>query len=146
MKFTVIVPEWRCGGYSPNSNGEGLTGLCNRSGYKCCLGFVTNQLGVPIEVFKAAGNVDSIFCITNPYEIPEEWIGRLKPLLVAEAKLPEPDEQKYFDTDFTDAAIKINDDEDITLQERIQKLKEHFASAGHEIEFVNADGSEYVIT
>lgn len=130
MKFVIDRSKWRCGGDGPFRRGIGPTHMTNRDGFKCCLGQCGSQLGVPD---------DSMLLMATPCAVAVNWADageRMSPVLVelTAGRLPE-------DSALSAAAMDINDDENISHDEREAKLRELFASHGHEIEFVG----EYVV-
>ena len=119
--FTVDRSKWRCGGnpqsnkYLPNKVGKGVTELRNPQGYKCCLGFCAEQLGVDIPDFAAE---------PNELECKDENC-----LIKFEYGLVE-------NSDLSEGAMSINDESTTSPQEKEVKLIELFKEYGQEIQFV----------
>ena len=117
--FTVDRSKWRCGGstneVSPNKVGKGVTMLKNPQGYKCCLGFCAEQLGIDIPDFAA-----------EPQELECE----------DENCLIRFEDGCIENSDLSEDAMSINDAEDTTPQEKEIKLIELFKGYDQEIQFV----------
>lgn len=116
-KFVIDRSKWRTGDFYEIKTGIGETQLLNEHKYMCCLGMYCEQLGIDRRKLLFAGTPASL----------EMDIPLLTYLSVDE----------YKDTDFANAAMKINDDETISNGERERMIAEHFAKEGIEIEFIN---------
>lgn len=106
--------KWRTGGNSTIRTGEGSTALLNLDGFMCCLGFRCHQMGIPKKELLGRG---------VPEALSKNW------------DIPDLVNEIGSDTDFTDTAIEINDDRDITREEREKEITEHFATIGVTVEF-----------
>ena len=115
MRFAVDRSRWRCGDLSERSHGIGETKLLNEHGYRCCLGFVGHQLGCPDDKMEAHG--EPAQC--NYFR---KVIGRRT-------------EDGWINTRLTDAAMEINDSEELSRADREVALKALFKKHGHEIVF-----------
>lgn len=122
MQFTVERATWRCGMNGSHKHGEGDTILENGAGYRCCLGFVGSQLGIPDAVLRDNGCPDTcneadsklvpVLCETWTYGVADNALAR--------------------------DAMSINDCDKLTRDEREKKLIELFAKHGHELTFSGA--------
>ena len=115
---TLILDEakWRCGNNADEANrrGTGGTRLLNREGYMCCLGQFSKQLNKKVtdELLLDAG---------KPYEIYLHI-----PLLL---------KKNGTNSDLSREAMKINDDTDTTVTEKVKALRKLFAEKGFKIIF-----------
>jgi hypothetical protein len=125
MKFVIDRAKWRCGGDGPFRRGIGTTEMTNRYGFKCCLGQCGSQLGVPDYAML------SMFSPHGVAFLRSDARKRMSPVLV-ELTAGGPPKNSALSI----AAMEINDDENISHDEREAKLRELFAYHGHEIEFV----------
>lgn len=128
-KFIIDRSIWRTGGEEKKNNsvytGKGPTQLLNSDGFMCCLGMMCEQMGVPRN---------HLFDIS----LPEDVLGLAKFESINNFLVYKSDvREEYSNTLFACVAMNINDDEYITSEEREAKLKEHFATKGIEIEFIN---------
>lgn len=127
LSFTVKLSKWRCGGHSAfadNKLGIGATFLINPEGYKCCLGFAC----------QAAGFRGRLTDIANPSHLKREVKGlsirnHLK-------RSHNPLVSDFFNTEFTNDAIRINDDPSTTIEHKQQKLIELGKQHNIEIKFI----------
>jgi len=126
--FTVDRSKWRCGGANvwdckkapwadidPSVLGQGGTFLRNRQGYKCCLGFVAEQLG-------AKGLTDKEF----PRTVHPTHKKKLEGVLTYEGN----------HTVLTVLSMRINDSNKINKKQRESQLRELFKEHGHRMKFV----------
>lgn len=118
MKFVIDTKKWRTGSEGSNKTGEGNTLLLNKEGFMCCLGMCLQQIGVDdVDLFgeltpaSVKSNLDAMKIFRNGF-------------------LFEPSNS------FAKEAIRINDKESTTVDEKKEKLIELFAKNGHEIEFI----------
>jgi hypothetical protein len=130
MKKLIIDRSiWRTGGEPENGNsvytGKGSTQLLNQEGFMCCLGMVCEQMGVPRTHFLGVIHPEYVFGLAK--------FESINNFLVYKSDVQED----YSNTTFTCFAMDINDDKYITSEKREAKLKEHFATKGIEIEFIN---------
>ena len=123
MKFTIERSTWRCGCLNINltrRNGEGLTKLLNREGFRCCLGSVCSQLGVPD---------DKLLDIEYPSS------GHLSDFPIDILRTRNPFGLGIENTQLAQDAININDSSAL-LTDKEAQLIELFAKHGHQLEFV----------
>ena len=128
LKVTIDRAKWRCGGDGgPNGNGAGDTQLLNDSGYMCCLGFIAREANSDLELLGAS----------EPDDLKEPIWG---------LSIPKPGSVRLKNTKLTFDAIRVNDDEELSFEEREAKLLELFKDSPYELEFVgqyeNQDKSE----
>lgn len=115
QKFVIDRNRWRSGHNGSIKTGEGNTQLLNREGYMCCLGFISQQCGVPDDKLLGSewpSETDVTFFLTY------ERSGEL------------------FDKQLVNNAVSINDDENIPIEIKEQQLIALFAAAGYELEFI----------
>lgn len=116
MRFEIDRSKWRCGDFWYDSHGEGSTYLLNDSGYMCCLGMVSEQLGF---------SKHDMLNLATPSKLRKENI------------LSEQDEFEYYhSTRLSEEAMRINDSQ-ISREDREEKLVEVFKRYGHELVFIN---------
>lgn len=108
---------WRSGGYGSNQTGIGQTNLRNDKGFECCLGQFCKQLNPELK------NSD----LSNR-GTPQD-IGVYIPALTLK--------RDCFDSALSDKAVMINDDSDLTFDQRIEKLKKLFKGRGLNIKVIN---------
>lgn len=126
-KIKIELANWRRGGDTQEMLEWGPVCLLNAKGKLCCLGFISEQLGVPR---------DAIFDKGEPYEIASQWLDKIPQLMEVSENSSYEDEPTIYTTLTTREAIDINDDEDSTDMDKIAKLTELFAKVGIELEFV----------
>jgi hypothetical protein len=130
MKKTLILDEsiWRCGGVHINPihkingqeveidsvRGRGYTVLRNKYGYECCLGQFTKQLKPDMRILG--------------FSDPKET-GKVIPLLSKKVG------NRVVNTKLSEAAIGINDNEKISVETKVKKLKSLFKRRGIKIIF-----------
>lgn len=137
MRFTVQRNKWRSGGGISTAalagSGRGETLLLNQHGYRCCLGFVCSQLGV--------ADTDLKF-VAGPVALAER--GRfdsknlpddLRQQVIEQLRYRQGLQTRSMTSDLTRAAVAINDNGDISRDERERKLTDLFATYGHELVF-----------
>lgn len=122
MTYTIDRRTWRRG-----KLGEGEGQLLNYEGFKCCLGFVAIQDGVP---------ADSIIRIGLPSGMIFDKNFK-SPIFGPNKCISNSDDYYFSDSFLTDEAYKINDDTSISEEMREEALKEIFKRYGHEIQFFN---------
>lgn len=110
--------KWRTGEGGLNETGKGDTMLLNKQGFMCCLGFRCNQMGIPKKHLLNKGMPEEL---ADLYNIPNLIEG--------------DDEDGWIDTEFTNAAIRLNDNGYITSKARENAIKEHFAKIGVTVQF-----------
>lgn len=109
--------KWRTGEGSFSETGKGDTLLLNKQGFMCCLGFRCNQMGIPKKDLLNKGMPEDL---ADLYNIPN---------------LIEGDDEFWADTEFTNAAIRLNDSRMLKPKEREKAIKEHFATIGVTVQF-----------
>lgn len=119
MKFTIDRGTWRFGGFNLN-NKLGRTYLLNEKGFMCCLGQCLLQ---------SQGE--------------EKLLNTPEPCDIGVVDNIEPFTNQGDNTVLSIDAMECNDDFDMDMNERETKLKEIFATHGHEIEFTGEYPSEY---
>jgi len=95
------MTTWRCGGESQseeNTTGKGRTSLLNRDGYSCCLGQWIRQTDTTLDIFKR----------DCPTDVPNCNIRTLI--------------KNNVDTEFGQVCMKINDNQQTSIKEKITKL------------------------
>lgn len=117
-KYKIVIDrsKWRTGDISDNATGKGRnTRLLNEEGYKCCLGFMTQQITKKkISDVAYPGNCDfSVPCLNTKYCLTS----------------------RYKNTELSSAAMDINDSHVTTLKEKEVALKELFKNTPISITF-----------
>lgn len=123
-KLILDYSTWRCGGEGKNKLGEGRTALLNYEGFMCCLGQFSLQLGSEITERD----------LDDEAEPSDMW--KLIPYLTIPNENGE-EEFGYYNTQLSNRAMKINDDEKTSVTEKIEQLKELFKEEEFEIEVIN---------
>lgn len=125
-KITIELSNWRRGGDLQNQEEWGTICLLNEKDKLCCLGFISEQLGVPRN---------ALYEIGEPSDIDSQWADKI-PQLLEISNDDDGFEPTIYTTLTTTEAIDINDDENSTDMDKIAKLTELFAKVGIELEFV----------
>ena len=135
MKFTIDRATWRCGGNGNRAHGAGETKLLNKEGFMCCLGQISEQLGVPRESLNHA----------VPSNVCKAHIEKLSPVLVRATEPTDYLPGDWHNTDLAGNAMELNDHEEsytedgdegvIDREQREQSLTQHFLDHGHELVF-----------
>lgn len=139
MKFVIDRSKWRCGDDGEHQVGIGDTQMLNAEGYMCCLGQVARQLGVPdVDLIDHGepcdcGQWDSVEVEYDDGDWYTDYVRKDTPELLA---MDEVMHKKVRGAVLEYYAIKTNDNKDTTPEEKEAALKDLFAEAGHEIEFV----------
>lgn len=103
----IDCKKWRTGGDSVNNaTGTGITSLLNNDGYMCCLGFACRTIDPSIDITNKSEPLDAAWS-----DEKEEYV-RIKGLSTEEGN-----------TEFSQKCMKINDDENTTIWEKIEALK-----------------------
>jgi len=124
-KLILDYSKWRCGGNSVNKIGESGTEMLNEQGYMCCLGQFSLQLNKEIEM-------KDIYGTFGPSKL------KAIPILNEPAQTIERIGMNPFENSYiSQKAIVINDDEHTTPEQKIELLKELFATVDCEIEVIN---------
>lgn len=117
QQLIIDRSKWRTGGSVSNKDLKyGKTQLLNTQGMMCCLGFYCEQIE---NVSK-----EHLLEMTFPEEVD---IICSTSILIRE----------YVDTVFTEHAININDDSDISSEEREKAIIKHFNEINVEVIFKN---------
>ena len=122
-KLILDYSRWRCGGDGKNKLGDGIIGLLNDQGFMCCLGQWCHQVGATDEQLLNLG---------EPHEA-----GVDNPLFTVTEYDDGVNYKELYPTKFTKEAIGINDDEDTTPSQKIEKLKTLCEETGIELHIIN---------
>lgn len=116
LEVTIDRQKWRTGGLAGGERctGTGPTMLLNEDGYMCCLGFAASQ----IAQFDPA--------LMHGRQTP-------KSLNIIIPTLTSSDERGLLDTQFTGEAMWINDNPDLTTEQREESLIALFKENGIEL-------------
>jgi len=114
-KIRINRAKWRTGKYSDNKTGIGPTLLINSDGYKCCLGFIAQQV--------SHCKVNDLHSCGMPYE-----------LTFVVKHLSVRSNSGLVNTDLAKEAVLINDNQETTPKQKEQKLKRLFKDV-YELEF-----------
>lgn len=123
MKFIIERSTWRCGGFGlkgVTQHGNQYTKLLDKEGFRCCLGSVCSQLGVPDEM---------LLDIAYPRQVQLDSYKHV--LSILREELPSHANNSIL----AQEAIDINDSY-LSFSVREEKLIALFAEYGHELEFV----------
>lgn len=119
MKLILDYSTWRSGGDGLNRLGIGITCLHNENGFMCCLGgwmqqegFTKNEIHYKTDPQTVKADRPSIFKVTDG-------------------------EYETANTEFADRAMKINDDPELTIEQRIDALRILCTEFGHELVVIN---------
>ncbi len=118
LKFIIDRSIWRTGDEGNVATGDGNTALLNECGYMCCLGMISEQLGVDKDDLLGLGE-------------PEELSGFLDDLSELDLLLDE----HGVNTNLSDDAITINDG-DLPVEEKEKELIKLFGEHDVELEFI----------
>ena len=118
--LTLDVNKWRCGANGGYKLGEGDTELLNSEGFMCCLGQFASQLNPIIKT-------EDLLYIGEPSDINYEIVDLNK----------KTGFENMCNTDLSFKAIDINDNDDTTVIEKIDLLKELFIKHNYNIEVIN---------
>ncbi len=118
--FTINRSTWRFGGYDKYKQ-FGLTKLLNTQGYMCCLGSISEQCGVPRK---------DLLNIDYPYDLLSQHHDLV-------SFLREKPTNSIFanNTFLAQQAANINDNSNISNEERETRLIELFKTEGYTISF-----------
>lgn len=119
-KIEVVIDraKWRTGGVGPKKTGKGKTQLLNTSGYKCCLGFLCEAVGVE----------KSIKEIVNPAYLKINIPQITEPLPALSGRIG--------NTNLSRDAMEINDDSQLSPRQKEDKLKQLFKDSCYQLKFV----------
>jgi len=127
ISFIIDCGDWRCGDDADDPAvflGTGATQLLNRNGCMCCLGQIAQQCGVPI---------DSLLCQSSPCDLDGQW-DKI-PFLVTDGVY-----EAYRNSVLASSAMYINDNAEMTIHEKMERLTALFAEYDIELEFVDTEG------
>lgn len=115
MKFVIDESKWRCGmrGKPGCRLGVGNTYLLNEKKFMCCLGQMCLQLGVPEEKIRLN---------SSPTNVRDVQIKYLK-------------NREGYDSELSEKAMEINDDQETTVEEKKRKLRSLFKRYRHQVVF-----------
>lgn len=115
--------------------------LLNNGDFRCCLGFVCSQCGIPDE--HLCGGIDdeegNLLAGSAAFATPSLVVGRYEEERERIGFLL--DEKGLSNNQFTLRAMQINDDKSIDNETRECRLKELFESHGYELEFEGEYGN-----
>lgn len=117
MKFIIDKSKWRAGNISGNGIGKGPTRLLNEDGFMCCLGQIELQLGLTFDQILDKG---------KPHMV------KIENILTKRKKTTLPE---YSDSLLSKNAMSINDNSNLTTEQRITELTNLFSQHGHELVF-----------
>ena len=104
--------------------GDEFSKLVLSDGNMCCLGFLGVECEIPKKNMKDKGTPENVIKLKR-----KMWPSKVISL---------DDDWSYgYNTKWTDNAMFINDDSDITEKQRESKLKTHFKKIGYIVSFVN---------
>lgn len=128
-RFVVNRSAWRFGGIR-FENIFDETSLLNDRGYRCCLGFVASQLGVPDEHLLDAGSPR--YAVSSPGAARDMVEQKMDGVLIDRTSA-----YSFKESDLTREAVLINDEcfNREICKNREQKLIETFAKHGFELVF-----------
>ena len=131
MKQLIIDrSQWRTGGDKWNWT-HGETKLLNSIGYMCCLGFYCLQLGELTEnEIKHKGDF-------GDFDSDESLFTNSNMNKVAFVYDEDSEYRSIMNTEFSEGAIEINDNQSINNYTREQKLIEHFKTIDVDVTFIN---------
>jgi len=128
MKFTVDRSKWYRG------KGESQSALLRSDDQRCCIGFVGQQCGVPdIHMLNYSSILD--IEVLNSIRLFPAWMQEKEPVNIEELRRIYPDMPEHQSR--IRLAYCVNDDLSLSDEQREEKLKQIFAAAGDEIEFIN---------
>ena len=117
--------KWRFGGDGVGENLSDIFGdtcLCNKKGYKCCLGFASLQL---IPSLKNDDILNYCFPCSIKLPLPVSKYKHANLLIVDENIVP----------DWVETAIDYNDDSSYSVEERDKRLTDLFDQNGITLQF-----------
>lgn len=125
MKYILDVSKWRCGEGDEKENktnnlGFGQTELLNDEGYMCCLGQFAKQVGVSDSSLKGNAVPSDVGFVYDETFVEEIVTG-------------------YKDKSLANILMNINDNEDTSIEEKIQLIKEELEECGHSLKVVNLE-------
>lgn len=114
--------------YWLNGNTTDASTMCNELNQRCCLGFAANQIHrIPLQDMYES-------CGATPASVMEECNITPKLNLLA-YRQREENFNMYRESAFSDKAMEINDDTNLTNRERERKLTKLFRENGINLEF-----------
>lgn len=154
MKFTVQRSKWLRGGRNGNNRGVANSVLCQTRSpnHKCCLGFISEQLGCPIKYLKNKSGPSSLMSTIyygNGSQSPKEDLDDLPGSFLrffykkrtgtylSSINGTYEDRPRWVMKEWFKHAMSINDAKNISDEEREKQLKTLFKKHGHTIRFVD---------
>lgn len=131
QQLIIDRSKWRTGGTvldAEDLKKYGPTHLLNEEGMMCCLGFYCKQIeNVPEE---------KLLGVALPEEVD---ILNSTSILVRKKDEISNDGRgdRYINTVFTNIAVRINDDDDLSSEVREDDIAEHFKTVGVQVSFIN---------
>jgi len=129
MKQLIIDrSKWRTGNDGEHQTGEGDTRLINAQGYMCCLGFYLKDVAklnkkILVELATPA-YLDGLKKIYDKNDDVKLLLTKLN-------------DNHYVNSDFCQSAMHVNDDVNLSSDEREETLKTMFLEKGIEVSFIN---------
>lgn len=118
QELVIDRQKWRTGSDGPHKTGEGTTQLLNEQGFMCCLGFECLRLGLTEE---------NILQIGEPQEVDEAYYDNIDYMLTG----------ARFQKDWVTEAIEVNDNPELTLDQKEALIESIFGKEGIEVKFIN---------
>ena len=126
MKFLIDRSKWRSGNIGEHAIGKGYPMMLNNEGFMCCLGQCSAQYN--------EGSVD-IFGFATPAGVAKKYRQVLNGANKVIRLLTQVNGNLISNSDFSEQAMEINDDPELSTEIREEMLRYLFESEGHEIEF-----------
>ncbi len=125
QQLIIDRKKWRTGGDSVELRRlKGPTSLYNDMGYSCCLGFYCRKIG------GIRNNV--LLDVGSPDNLNIKDFTKIELLVSRDSR-----DEVYSDSVFSQEAIDINDDPDLSNEERESAIIEHFKKVDIEVIFKN---------
>lgn len=118
QRFVINERTWSEGGRRP------FTHLLDADGFRCCLGFIASQCGIPDEVLQGVPELRRL-----PMEYWDKLPKELRPSQLNGARTRE------VDANLTEEAYSTNDDALFSLTQREQALQKLFGAKGIQLMF-----------
>jgi hypothetical protein len=123
-KLILDYSKWRCGGDGENKVGDGMVALLNDQGFMCCLGQWHQQYGVSDNDLLNKGEPNELPEETDTFSFENDWNESGECIEIK-------------NTNLSERAIGINDDEETTPDEKITLLSKLLSTEGIELEVIN---------
>ncbi len=125
QQLIIDRKKWRTGGDSVELRRlKGPTSLYNDMGYSCCLGFYCRKIG------GIRNNV--LLDVGSPDNLNIKDFTKIELLVSRDSR-----DEVYSDSVFSQIAIDINDDPNLSNEEREAAIIEHFKKVDIEVIFKN---------